>query len=94
MFPFVSLMAVITILMGQCHAIRNFPDGPPSPSRENVTMIAPPGFFTARTTRRGARVGRVGCVAGFLRLLIMWYPLARRDFVTFFVPHSLTACAS
>jgi putative peptidoglycan lipid II flippase len=80
MFPFVTLLAVSSILMGLCHAIRHFLMPALGPAVMNVTMIAAPGFFTARTTRRWrarwpCRLWRlVSCDS------IMWHPLARAGF--------------
>jgi putative peptidoglycan lipid II flippase len=81
MFPFVTLLAVSSILMGMCHAIRHFLMPALGPAVMNVTMIVAAGLFHHQNDSTVARALAVAVVvAGILRLVIMWRPLARAGF--------------
>ncbi len=81
MFPFVTLLALSSILMGLCHAIRHFLMPALGPAVMNVTMIVAAWLFHRQGDSMVARALAVSVVvAGLLRLVMMWRPLARAGF--------------
>jgi putative peptidoglycan lipid II flippase len=81
MFPFVTLLALSSILMGLCHAIRHFLMPALGPVVMNVTMIAAAWLFHSQSDSTVARALAVSVVvSGVLRAAIMLRPLMRDGF--------------